>query len=129
VSFGKDDTIRVWRPSYSFPTSTHSTRAVAFPVSPHRYASAPTHADVHIDALTADAASDAAHGMERVVPARACTHVADAWWEAEVEREGEEAESRARIAPLLPLLRRVCIGDANDDTVSDPGAAPAARFR
>ncbi|KAJ7796452.1 hypothetical protein B0H14DRAFT_3551069 [Mycena olivaceomarginata] len=40
VSFGKDDTICVRQPSYSSPTPTHSTHAVAFPVSPHRYASA-----------------------------------------------------------------------------------------
>ncbi|KAJ7843230.1 hypothetical protein B0H14DRAFT_3456336 [Mycena olivaceomarginata] len=32
-----------------------------------------------------------------------------------VEREGEEAESRARTAPLLPLLRLVCIGDEEGD--------------
>jgi hypothetical protein len=61
--------------------------------------------------------------MERVIPARACAHVADICWEAEVEREGEEAESRARIAPLLPLFRLACIGDANNDAMSDPGAA------
>ncbi|KAJ7858470.1 hypothetical protein B0H14DRAFT_3864339 [Mycena olivaceomarginata] len=49
ASFGKDDTICGWRPSYtsSFSTSytspsTHSTHAVASPVSPHRYTSAPT---------------------------------------------------------------------------------------
>ncbi|KAJ7833808.1 hypothetical protein B0H14DRAFT_3871556 [Mycena olivaceomarginata] len=35
VSFGTDDTICVRRPSYSSPSSTHSTHAVAFPVSPH----------------------------------------------------------------------------------------------
>ncbi|KAJ7833772.1 hypothetical protein B0H14DRAFT_3710253 [Mycena olivaceomarginata] len=33
VSFGKDDTICVRQPSYSAPTSTHSTHAVAFPVN------------------------------------------------------------------------------------------------
>ncbi|KAJ7843229.1 hypothetical protein B0H14DRAFT_3868613 [Mycena olivaceomarginata] len=42
VSFRKDNTICVRRPSYSSPTSAHSTHAVALPVSPHRYASAPT---------------------------------------------------------------------------------------
>ncbi|KAJ7799386.1 hypothetical protein B0H14DRAFT_2903105 [Mycena olivaceomarginata] len=93
VSFGKDNTICVPRPSYSFPTSTHSIPTlhahcgvprVAAPIRVRAHA----HADVHLDALTADAAWDAAHGVERVVPARACAHIADVWWEAEVEREG-----------------------------------------
>ncbi|KAJ7696147.1 hypothetical protein B0H14DRAFT_3041107, partial [Mycena olivaceomarginata] len=130
VSFGKDDTICVRQPSYSSPTSTHSTHAVAFPrvAAPIRLR-AHGHADVHLDAPTADAAWDAAHGMERVVPARACAHVTDVWWEAEVEREGEGAESCERIVSLLPPLCLVCIGDANNDTMSDPGAAGSFPLR
>ncbi|KAJ7824286.1 hypothetical protein B0H14DRAFT_2823960 [Mycena olivaceomarginata] len=41
------------------------------------------------------------------------------------ERAGEAAEPREGAVP--PLLRRVCIGDA--DAVSDPGAVAAARVR
>jgi hypothetical protein len=67
--------------------------------------------------------------MERVVSARACAHFTDVWWEAEVEREGEGAESYERIVSLLPLLRLVCIGAANNDAVPDPDVAPTARFR
>ncbi|KAJ7858513.1 hypothetical protein B0H14DRAFT_3447218 [Mycena olivaceomarginata] len=52
VSFGKDDTVCVRPPSYSSPTSTHSTHAVAFPVSPHRYASAPTPMPMHTSTLS-----------------------------------------------------------------------------
>jgi hypothetical protein len=56
-------------------------------------------------------------------------HVANVWWEDEVKHEGEEVESRERIVSLLPLLCLVCIGDPNDNTVSNPGVAPAAHFR
>ncbi|KAJ7740289.1 hypothetical protein B0H14DRAFT_2638116 [Mycena olivaceomarginata] len=52
VSFGTDDTICVRRLSYSSPASTHSAQAVAFPVSPHRYASAPTPTPTYTSTLS-----------------------------------------------------------------------------
>ncbi|KAJ7721088.1 hypothetical protein B0H14DRAFT_587594 [Mycena olivaceomarginata] len=51
VPFEKDATICVRRPSYSSPTSPHSTHAMAFPVSPHRYASAPTATQTYTSTL------------------------------------------------------------------------------
>ncbi|KAJ7667165.1 hypothetical protein B0H14DRAFT_3074178 [Mycena olivaceomarginata] len=116
ASEGKDDTICVRWPSYSSPTSTHFTHAVAFPVSPHRYASAPTPMPTYTSTLSPPTPP----GMPPMVWSVSSLP-------APVEREGEEAESRARIAPLLPLFRRVCIGDANDDAVLDPGGTRRRR--
>ncbi|KAJ7730710.1 hypothetical protein B0H14DRAFT_3899264 [Mycena olivaceomarginata] len=113
VSFGKDDTICVWRPPYSSPTSTHSTHAVAFPVSPHRYASATTPAPTYTSTLSPPTPPGMPPTVWSVLSLPAPgAHVADVWWEAEVEREGGEAESRERIVfpspSPPPLLHRQC---------------------
>ncbi|KAJ7804917.1 hypothetical protein B0H14DRAFT_3485720 [Mycena olivaceomarginata] len=106
VSFGKDNTIRVL---FLLHLHTLHTRRDVPSVAALIRLRAHAHAHVHLDALTADAVWDAAH--------------------AEVKHEEEEAESRQRIVSLLPLLRLVCIGAANNDAVPDPDVAPAARFR
>ncbi|KAJ7824301.1 hypothetical protein B0H14DRAFT_3469430 [Mycena olivaceomarginata] len=103
ASFGKDDTICLQRPSYTSP-SAHSTHAVAFPVSPQRYASAPTPAPTYTSMLTPPTPPGipTPPGMvrRRVVPTRACAHVGG---EAESEHAGEATLCPIRV-PLPPLV-------------------------
>ncbi|KAJ7671103.1 hypothetical protein B0H14DRAFT_3909405 [Mycena olivaceomarginata] len=86
------------------------------PLPPTSAINAPTRIRTDADAaacqhpLATDAARDAAYGKPK--PTR-----------------GEEAQSRKRAVPILPVLRPLRIDDADDSAVCHTRAAAAARFR
>ncbi|KAJ7843233.1 hypothetical protein B0H14DRAFT_3139646 [Mycena olivaceomarginata] len=114
ASFGKDDTIcmrwlYVSPASYTW-LSIHSAHAVVFPVSPHRYASAPTPTSPYVSTLLPPTPP----GMLPMV--RSISFVANVGRESQV-RQGEEAQSRKRAVSNLPVLRLLRI-DADDNATS-----------
>ncbi|KAJ7812451.1 hypothetical protein B0H14DRAFT_2856841 [Mycena olivaceomarginata] len=102
--------------------SIRSTHAVVFPGSQHRYAFAPTPTPSYVSTLSLSTPP----GMLPMV--RSMSFVANIGRESQV-REGEEAQSRERAVPILPVLRPLRIDDADDNAVSYTRAAATARFR
>ncbi|KAJ7829775.1 hypothetical protein B0H14DRAFT_3143832 [Mycena olivaceomarginata] len=98
ASFGKDETICVRRPSHT--PSTHSMRAVAFPVSLHRSAATPTPVPAYPPLPMPPKLPGI--GNVGVVPARIRrAHVADFRRETEVVVEGEEVDPVRGLIPFF----------------------------
>ncbi|KAJ7824303.1 hypothetical protein B0H14DRAFT_1302228 [Mycena olivaceomarginata] len=120
AAFGKDDTICGWRRSYTSSSSsstsytspsTHSTHAVAFPVSPHRYTSAPTPTPAPTYTSTLTPATLGMPPTTRSVsspPAPVRTSTSPTYGGKPKSSEEEEAESRLFpfLCPPHPLHRR-----------------------